>query len=457
MATFVDPRGRELLKSGTPAPITAAVMAQGMNSTAIFGPGQPLQPATGYSLRPRATDYPVGVNINLSPRTAWGRTSYETIKAIIDAYDVARMCINHKIDEIRSMELMFQPADGVSGDVDAAIDAARAALSRPDRVNPYDTWIGLLLEGALRYDSTALYHRRNMEGDVIGFEVLDGTTIFPYIDEHGRRPEPPAPAFWQKIKGLTDKWFTTDDIIFERFRPQPDSPFGLAPIESVLLTANTDMRFQWHFLQLFTDGTIPGGLINLPADVSGPDQVAEWQDYWDAFTQGDQSILHRLIAVPNGTTVTNTKPETFDAAFPHYLMTRVAAAFGVVPQDLGLIEDVNRANGETQVDIQFRVNTLPWVRFVEGILNRYLQGTLGLPVKVSLDTGRDDKDRAAETARWVAGIQNGAVSPDEWRSEGFGLPVDNENPVPRGIISTKVGFIPLVEQFRVAGLVAADG
>ena len=451
MAAFVDSRGRELIKVTAPRPISAAVMAQGMANTANFGPGTPIQPASGYSIRPRATDYPVGVNINLSPRTAWGRTSYETLRAIIDAYDVARMCINHKIDEIRSMEPLFQPADGVSGDVDAAVDAARAALVFPDRVNPYDSWVSLLLEGALRYDATTLYRRRNMDGDVIALEVVDGTSIFPYVDEHGRRPQPPAPAYWQKIKGLTDVWFTTDDITYERFRPQTDSPFGLAPMESILLTANTDLRFQWHFLQMFTEGTIPAGLMPLPEDISSPDQVAEWQDYWDAFTSGDQSILHKLIAVPAGTTIIDTKPEQFDKTFPQYLMMRTAAAYGVVPQDLGLIDDVNRANGETQVDIQFRVNTLPWVRFVEGILNRYLQRDLGLPVKVSLDTGRDKEDRLQDAQVWNLAVQSGAVSPDEWRSEMFGLQVDNERPVPRGIISSRLGFVPLVAMERVSG------
>ncbi|UFU14625.1 phage portal protein [Curtobacterium sp. C1] len=453
MPGLVDRNGRELIKatSSTPAPITAALYAEGMASTSDMGPGSPLLPRTGYSQRPRATDYPVGVNIASSSREAWGRTSYATLKAIIDAYDVARMCINHKIDEMRSMEPLFQPADGVSGDVSAAIDAARAALARPDRDNDYAEWLALVLEGALRYDSTVLYQRRNMAGDVIGLEVVDGTTVFPYVDENGRRPAPPAPAYFQRIKGITDTWFTADDILFRRFRPQTDSPFGLAPIESVLLTANTDMRFQWHFLQMFTDGTVPAGLMQLPPDISSPDQVAEWQDYWDAFTSGDQSILHKLIAVPAGTQLIETKPKVFDKTFPQYLMSRVAAAFGVVPQDLGIIDDVNRANGETQVDVQFRVNTLPWVRFVESILNRYVQTSLGLPVKVTLDTGRDVEDSLQQAQVWNLAVAGGAVSPDEWRSEQFGLPIDNERPVPRGIISSRLGFVPLVAMERVAG------
>ncbi len=435
----------------TPLAIRQGLSASGMDNTANLGPGTPMQPYQGYSTTPRQTDYPVGVNISTETRSAWGRTPYEVLKGMIDAYDVARMCINHKIDELRSMELMFNPADGESGDVSAAIDAARAALDRPDRENSYEAWLGLAMENALRYDALPLYRRRNLAGEIIGLEVIDGTTVLPFVDENGRKPVAPAPAYFQRIKGLPMAWFTTDDISYERFRPQPDSPFGLAPIESVLLTANTDIKFQWHYLQMFTDGSIPGGFMTLPPDISNPDQVAEWQDYWDAITVGDQSILHKLIAVPNGSTMTESRPKTFDPKFPEYLMTRTAAAFGVVPQDLGLTQNVNLANGETQVDTQFRVNTLPWIRFLERILNRYVQRDLGLPVKVNLDTGRDKEDRLADAQAWMIGVQNAAVSADEMRQELYGLPIDNANPVSRGFVSSRTGFVPLVNVAAIAG------
>ena len=48
----------------TPETIGTAMVAQGMNNNGSMGPGTPLAPSRGYSVRPRATDYPVGVNIN---------------------------------------------------------------------------------------------------------------------------------------------------------------------------------------------------------------------------------------------------------------------------------------------------------------------------------------------------------------------------------------------------------
>lgn len=448
---------QQLGKSGmrtaprTPSAIDASMSRAGMDSSSQMGPGRPLNPYQGYSQPPRAMDYPVGVNISTRTRASWGLPSFDTIRAIIKAYDVARMCVNHKIDELRSMEPMFLPAEGERGDVADAIAAARTVMAFPDRELPFDVWLSKWLENAFKFDAAPLYKRRNRDGDVIGLESLDGTTIMPYIDEHGRRPSAPDPAYYQLIHGQPWNWYTNEDITYGVFRPQEDAPFGTAPMESLLLTANTDIRFQWHFLQMFTEGSIPGGFVEVPPDISSPDQVAEWQDYWDATVMGDQAKLHQLLAVPAGTRVTGTKPESFDPTFPEYLMMRTCAAHGVMPQDLGLIKDVNRANGETQTDIQFRVNTLPWVNWVQGHLTRYLQRDIGLPVQVKLNTGRDKEDRLADAQAWEIYIRSGMASADEGRSEVLGLPVDNERPTPRFYNNSRLGPIPLLAIEGVSG------
>lgn len=443
--------GKTIAPSNTPAAIQTGLVAQGMDQAGNFTPGRPLQPYFGYSTPARSTDFPVGVNIATQGRAAWNRVSFDVIKAIIDAYDVARICIDHKIDELRSMPLMFQPADGVKGDVDDEIEAAKLVMSYPDRELPYEAWLGKWLENYLKYDNAPLYKRRDGNGEIIALEVVDGKTVHPYIDGNGRRPMPPAPMAWQVVHGMVGTWFTRDDLIYVPFRPQEDSPYGLAPIESALLTANTDIRTQWHFLQMFTDGSVPAGFMELPPDVSEPAQVREWQDHWDAMVMGDQAKLHQLLAVPNGSKFTGTKPASFDKEFPNHLMRRMCAKFGVVAQDANLTDDVNRSTGETQTDIQFRVNTLPWVLFVQGILTRYLQRDIGLRVKVSLDTGRDKEDRLQEAQAHQIYVDMGAESPDEVRVDVLGKPVDKERPTPRFYSTPRLGPVTLLAIEGAAG------
>lgn len=443
--------GKAVAPANTPAAIQGGLVAQGMDQAGNFTPGRPLQPYFGYSTPARSTDFPVGVNIATQGRAAWNRVSFDVIKAIIDAYDVARICIDHKIDELRSMPLMFQPADGVKGDVDDEIEAAKLVMSYPDRELPYEAWLGKWLENYLKYDNAPLYKRRDGNGDVIALEVVDGKTVHPYIDGNGRRPMPPAPMAWQVVHGMVGTWFTRDNLIYVPFRPQEDSPYGLAPIESALLTANTDIRTQWHFLQMFTDGSVPAGFMELPPDVSEPAQVREWQDHWDAMVMGDQAKLHQLLAVPNGSKFTGTKPASFDKEFPNHLMRRMCAKFGVVAQDANLTDDVNRSTGETQTDIQFRVNTLPWVLFVNGILTRYLQRDIGLRVKVSLDTGRDKEDRLQEAQAHQIYVEMGAESPDEVRVDVLGKTVDKERPTPRFFSTQRLGPVTLLAIEGAAG------
>jgi SPP1 gp7 family putative phage head morphogenesis protein len=433
----------------TPAPVAAALHRQGMDTTGTLSPGSPLRPYFGYSQRPRAMDYRVGTNITTSGRAAWGRVSWDTIRGIIGAWDTARACINHKIDELRGMELQFQPADGVTGNVDAALDAARAALAYPDRDLPYESWFSKWMENALKYDWAPLHRRRNMAGEVIGLEVLDGTTISPFIDEHGRKPQAPAPAYFQSVHGMVADWLTDDDVFVAPFRPQEDSRYGLAPIESLLITANTSIRFQWHMLQMFTEGSIPAGFMEAPPDLSSPKQVEEWQDFWDAVVLGDQAKQRQLQWVPAGSKFTGTKPDAFDKEFPKYLDLRCAALFGVVGQDINITDDVNRSTGEVQTDTQFRVNTLPWVIYVNGTLTRYLQYDLRLPVKVTLKTGREKADELVEAQTHQIYVQIGAESPDEVRSDVLNKPVDLERPWPRAYYTPRTGPIP---QLAIEGM-----
>ena len=452
---------RAIAKAGavsgpTPAAIDTAMASEGMGWTSTFGPGRPLNPIWGYSRRPRGFDYPAGVNITTQPRAAYNRPSFDTLRAIINAYDIAQTCIAHKIDSLRSMDLQFKPSDVSEGDVDLPMKAARAALESPDRELPFDLWLAKFMDGVFRYDAGCLYRRRNRAGQVIGLEVVDGTSVTPYIDEHGRKPAPPAPAYAQIIKGIPWDDLTTDDLIYAPFRPQTDSPYGLAPIETILLTANNDLRFQWHMLNYFTAGSMPAGFLTAPTNATTPDQVAEWQAYWDAFMIGDQEAIRQIKLVESTMKFSQARDATFDENFQLALIRRTCAAFGVVPNDLGLTMDVNLANGETQMDVQFRVNDRPVQRFVEKLLTNYLQRDLGLPVKVEFDDGQEKEDRLTEAQAWQVYIETGMASVDEGREALLGLPTDNTRPVPRFYAGGKQGPIPLVDIVAASGPIDPD-
>lgn len=452
-----------------PAELETALTRAGMDWGSPFPPGRPLDPNWGYRRPPRTWDYSVGENVQLTPRS--NRISFGTLKSIIESYDVAQVCIRHLINDVRSLDYHFEPPTNVIEDATDDIDAAERFWSHPDRRQPFRAWVAELLQDVLRYDAGTLYVRRDQKGTPLALEVVSGPTIIPLIDFFGRRPEDEdelttagkliegmggqwdgkvVPAYLQIIEGMPWDWMAAEDIIYQPWNPMPDSQYGLAPMEAVLLSANSSIRYQWHILQYFTEGTLPQGFMEAPPELSDPNQVAEWQNTWDALMLGDQAKLRQIRWVPAGAKYVPAKPTTFEENFPLVFDRRTMASFGVTPNDLGWTEDVNRSTGDTQIDVQFRVGTLPLVRHIEDIVNGFTERELKLKARIKIDTGKEVEDRLATAQADHIYIQAGVISADEVRQK-LGKRTSRERPTPRFIDNTRAGPIPLLALESLGG------
>lgn|GEM_PF-885056 len=437
-----------------PTDVAAGETAAGMDVTRPFSPGEPIGPYDGYSRTPRSRDFVPGYNIAARPRSH-ERVAFETLKGLVEAYDVAQTCIWHRIDSIRALEWSLVPVRGFSGDADTAIDRGMAALEKPDRKTPFPNWLAKWLYDVLAYDAGTLYRMRNRGGRPIGLKVVDGTLVAPLLDYWGDSPEPPAEAYVQYVHGLPWNWLTRDDLVYEPFRPVANSPYGRAPLESVLLNANTDLRFQAYFLQRFTEGNIPEAFASAPETWS-PNQIEQFQEYWDAFMLGDQSVKHQIRWIPGGSSIAWSNEKDFQDHFSLFLMRKTCAAFHVVPADLGFTESVNRSSGETQADVQHRVGDLPLIAHIQGILTTFLRKDLGLPLQFLFDTGQEKDDRLAQAQAWEIYISSGMASPDEGREKLLGLPGDPQRPTPRFYATNRLGPVPLLSIQGVSGKVDSE-
>jgi 8-oxo-dGTP pyrophosphatase MutT (NUDIX family) len=451
-------RRGQVAKAAAPAAasggaVTPIDMAAAQQQTGIgpFSPGVPIRPAYGNTGdRPRTFDFASGYNVVARPDRD-RRVSFRVLRDLIDHYDVARMAIGHRIDDVRSLDWRITPIDSVTADVSGAVDIAKRIMKKPDGVHPFATWLAMYLEDVLRYDAGALYKKRDRAGRVMALKVLDGTTIAPLLDYYGDTPTGDAPAYLQFVNGTPWYPLKDRDLVYVPFRPQPNSPYGFAPLEAVLITANTDIRFQMHFLNYFTEGTVPAGFAQLPPDLSTPQAIKDFQEYYDALLYQDESAKHQLKWVPAGTTFDWPKNEAFDAAFPMFLMRKVCAAYHVTPNDLGFTDDVNRSTSEAQIDVQARVGTKPLTMHLKGIIDDFLQTDCGLPVEFTFDLGEEKEDRESEARAHDVYVKMGAESVDEVRSGVLGLPIDESRPVPRFIYSERVGAMPLASLYNVAG------
>jgi hypothetical protein len=435
---------------GVPESFQQGEIASQMTPTSPFTPGQPVSPYDGYDRYPRTHDFVPNYNIATRPRTH-ERVSFDTLRGLIEAYDVAQIAIWHRIDSIRSVKWKLLASDHYFGDVTDAIHLGAKVLSQPDGVNGFKTWLGRWLYDILAYDAGCLYRRRNRGGAVIGLQTVDGTTIAPLLDYWGNPPAEPAEAYVQYANGLPWNWLTRADLIYEPFRAINNSIYGRAPLESIILNANTDIRFQVHFLQRFTEGNIPEAFASAPETWS-PDQIERFQGYWDSFMYGDQARKHQIRWMPGGSSISWTNEKDFTDAFSLFMMRKTAAAYHVVPTDLGFTDNANYSTGESQADVQHRVGDLPLMAHIEDILSRFLYDDLRLPLKFEFDKGEDQDDRLVQAQADQIYINSAVVGVDEIREMRFGLPVA-EQKVPRVFFTERAGPIPLNALYAVAGKV----
>jgi 8-oxo-dGTP pyrophosphatase MutT (NUDIX family) len=359
-------------------------------------------------------------------------------------------CIWHRIDSLRSLDWKLISADGYSGDIEDAVERGMAVLRKPDRVNSFETWFAKWAYDILAYDAGCLYRMRNRAGRCVGLLPVDGTLVAPLLDYWGMPPEPPAEAYVQYAAGLPWNWLTRGDLIYEPFRPRASSPYGTAPIESVILTANTDLRFQVHFLSRFTEGNVPEAFASAPESWT-PDQIEAWQELWDSAMYGDQARKHQIRWMPGGSTIAWTNEQDFSDVFSLFLMRKTCSAFHIVPTDLGFTENSNYSTGESQADVGHRVGDLPLGRYCERILTSFLQDDLGLPLKYQFDWGEEQDDRLNQAQADQLMIDRAVVSASEVRPMRYGLAEPAGQVVPRVFFTARGGPIPLSALYGVAG------
>lgn len=431
---------RKAFGPGVPAAIEAGEAAAGMDHATPFSPGEPIGPYSGYSMVPRTRDFVTGYNIAARPRSR-ERVSFETLRGLIESYDVAQIAIWHRIDAIRALGWSIIAAPGFHGDASAAIEQATEIVKKPDpgppapgkprRLGmPFNAWVARWLWDVLAYDAGTLYRVTNRRGDVIGLRPFDGTTIAPLLDYWGNTPAPPAEAYVQYANGLPWNWLTANDLVYQPFRPRTSSPYGVAPLESILLNANTDLRFQAFFLQRFTDGNIPEAFAAAPEGWT-PSQIEQFQELWDRMLQGDIAVKHQIKWMPGGSKITWSNEKDFDDKFSLFMMRKTLAAYHVTPASVGFTENVNKASGDSQSDVQENVGDSPLASYVEDILSEFLQDDCHLPVVFQFDSGTKAEDRLKQAQTYEIGIKAGMVSADEGREEVYGLPADAERPTPR--------------------------
>jgi hypothetical protein len=344
-----------------------------------FGPLDPQAPGAPAEVAGRQWDFPSGYNLTIRTRS-YEAVSFADLRALADAYDLLRLAIETRKDQIERMTFAIRPKAGRTASP-GEIARVEDFFARPDGVHDWTAWMRMVLEDLFVIDAPALWCERDRAGNLLALHPLDGATIKPVLDAWGRTPRPfmqdgqkvyPV-AYQQILKGLPAVDYTERDILYRPRNPRAHRAYGYSPVEQVIATVNIGMKRQLHQLSYYSEGNIPESLIGVP-DGWTPDQIKNFQDYWDTYFTGDLARRRRAKFVPGGVarTFIQTKEPELKNAFDEWIARVVCFAFSISPQPF--INQMNRSTSETQKSMSDQEGLAPILAWIK----RLCDETIGL-------------------------------------------------------------------------------
>jgi hypothetical protein len=388
----------------------------GVTPSTWFGPMQPILPVAQEAAG-RLWDYPVGLNIRIVPQQGEKGVALWQLRALADSCDLLRAVIETRKDQMAKMEFNVLPKD--PKDRSAAIMKRCAQveefLALPDKAHDWGTWLKALLEDLLVIDAPAVLPRYTRGGKLYGLEVLDGATINRLIDEHGRTPLPPSPAYQQILHGVPAADYTRDQLVYKPRNVRSWRNYGFSPVEQVIMITSIALNrtvFQFNY---YREGTIPDAFAGVPKEWT-PQQIAEFQKYWDALLEGNLAQRRKIKFVPTETaSIHETKLAPLKDEFDEWLARVICFAFSISPAPF--VKVMNRATSETLKQAALEEGLAPMLNWVEGLMDLLIAKYLEEPELRFKWTMQDEVDMDTRSQIEERDVQSGIRSIDEVRLE----------------------------------------
>jgi hypothetical protein len=448
--------------------VSTALPRNPLLASVPFAPGMPILPGAINPLRtdtgrpdPRRYEFQVAQNINVSDNRL---VPFKTLRAVSDQIDIVRRCIEVRKAKITGLDWDIVLSEAATeriisesgGNHLQALAEAREKLSpeigrlrsfweTPDPQNglAFCDWLSMAMEEIDVLDAWAIWPQVTVGGEIRGFQILDGSTIKPLLDDRGMRPEPSVgPAFQQILFGFprsefnagiddeaADGEFTSDDLAYFVRNRRANSVYGLSPTERCLPLADIYLRRQQWIRSEFTDGTMPKSYLELPADTSlTPDQIRAYEDIYNDDLSGQTAQRNRLrILVPGGKlNFEEGYSDKFSDAMDNYLVSSITGHFGVLPSEIGF----NGSSGLGASGIQQgesesgeAIGIIPTANWVSQMISALSYRFLGMPRELEFRLAPSERTNTQEAAaRDDVRRKNGAITLNENRAE-LGLPL----------------------------------
>lgn len=283
-----------------------------------------------------------------------------------DTSEWVRASVNHRRVQVSQAEWSIAPIDPKAA-YDQQLQAAISLLFlHPNpKQKTFRELIEPMIEDILVLDKGVAEKEMNVRGLPIGLHLVDGATIRTKPMWSGD-PNDPRYEWWPG--GVYVASLLDTQIIHMMANPTSHRVDGFSPLEALKATIDADLEAR-DFNKRMVSQTSPNGILHLGENVTEP-AVDAFRVYWDAEVAGNkQMAIVGGVKNPQFIRFGQTAREMQYMQWQVYLLRKIAAVFGIAPQDLGVAFDVNRASAQTQQEISEDRGLRPLLRLVEEQIN----------------------------------------------------------------------------------------
>lgn len=395
-----------------------------------FGADQPQEPHAQEQAAGRQVDYLTALNIAVQAREYDGtpiKDKFTQLRGLADGWDILRLVIETRKDQICALDWTIKYRDEKKED-DAKIEAVKTFFQYPDNTNHHETWLRAVLEDLFVIDAPCLYPRLTRGGQLYSLDLMDGSTIKRVIDDTGRMPLPPSPAYQQILKGLPAVDYNRDELIYMPRNIRTHKLYGYSPVEQILVTINIAIRRQLGQFQYYKEGNIPEALASVPESWSAS-QLKEFQQYWDAIIEGNMAQRRKLKFIPHGVSYIPTKEPVLKDEYDEWLARVVCFAFSISPQAFAKM--MNRSTAETAQQTANDEGLIPLMNWTKHFHNYIIQKYLGLNDVHFIWKKKEEIDPKTQAEINQIYVNSGILTKNEVRSDLGREPLSDEDLQPQ--------------------------
>ena len=468
----------------------------------MLGPAAPLLPSpidpvselTGRA-EPRRFEYQVAYNLNLTQQ----EVPWSVLRSLAESCDIISRAISIRTADISKMEWSFTLSPDAIQRImtEENVSHAKAAKIGRERFgdkideltafwrNPYpqsdkgwNQWISESAWNILTFDGWCIYPKYNLGGKVIGFDLIDPSTIKILLDDRGDTPRPPAPAFQQILWGFprgeftaspdsdvsgeyytgvsSDASYKTDQLSYFIQNRRNYAVYGFSAVEMAIPAATLYLERQRWMIDDFQAGTMPMTFMKTDSTELNHLKLAEFERVFNDKLVGSSGERHKVKVLPKGfdPIVAPSLSERYKPEYDEFIIKRIAAIFGVAPSQLGVIARAGLGGGKGAHDGEEQsaetVSSRPMENYIVECINslcrRYLDMDTNLTFNLNYDTSSDNEEAQAQA--YQTALSSGTMTLNDIRGE-MGQPLYDMPEADEPFILTAQGPVFLKGQLAI--------